>query len=212
MESIDEGKMKAQERKMSAQEVKECAYLIIGKLLKVFASSVGISHYKYYQIIAPCLETETTPSITPATVKRYTNRGIPQNLSFSRLSAAIEQAYQSYVNAPERTNKEKEIAEKGHKAFYPILLDEIVLPSGECKPPLLKILYHIAEFADECKPFLEKDFQMWLTINAFLNGSLFTDGEVPSQEDLNWLRESFRRFPPKGIELLNKTEERQPAS
>ena len=65
----------------------------------------------------------------------------------------------------------------------------------------MKELYRVVQLVDECEPFLETELRMKQTIIAFLGGTLFNEGETPSQKDLDWLRESFRQFPPKGIEV-----------
>lgn len=174
------------EGKLKAQAIRTRAYIGIGSLLKLFASSAGISHYRYYQIIAPYLVTETKPTVSPAAVKRYTNRGIPQNLSYSLLSNAIEQAYQSYLSSPTLTRDEKNKAEKAHDLHYPQYFS------------MMKMLYRMVQLSDEIEPFLDTNLRMKQTIFAFLGGTLFDEAETPSQEDLNWLRESLRQFPPKG--------------
>lgn len=182
MESIDEGKLKA-------QVARDFVYKAIGQLLKWFARSAKISHNRFYKLLANSLYPETGRKISPETIKRYTNRGIPQSLSYSRLSNAIEQAYQSYVNESERTDEEKEAAKKAHDSYYPELLF------------FMKELYRVVQLVDECEPLLKTDLRMQQTIVAFLGGTLFSEGETPSQKDLDWLRESFRQFPPKGIEV-----------
>ena len=180
MVDMDEGKLKTQARK-------NYAYRGIGMLLKLFASSAGISHYKYYQIIAPYLVTESKPTISPAAVKRYTNRGIPQSLSYSHLSNAIELAYQSYLADPKRTHDEIKAAEEAHEKYYPKYFST------------MKMLYRVIQLADEIEPFLDTNVRMKQTIIAFLGGTLFDEKETPDQETLSWLRESLRQFPPKGI-------------
>lgn len=182
MENIDEGKLKA-------QVTRNRVYKAIGQLLKLFASSAEISHNRFYRLLADSLYPETGLEISPETIKRYTNRGIPQSLSYSRLSNAIEQAYQSYISDPECTDKEKSTAKEAHDSHYPELLST------------MKELYRVIQLVDECEPFLETELRMKQTIIAFLGGTLFNEGETPSQKDLDWLRESFRQFPPKGIEV-----------
>ena len=120
-------------------------------------------------------------------MKRYTNRGVPQYLSYSRLSNAIEQAYQSYLNDPKLTHDEKIKAEEAHDLCYPQYFS------------MMKMLYDVIQLSDEIEPFLDTNLRMKQTIFTFLGGTLFDEEETPSQEDLNWLRESLRQFPPKGI-------------
>lgn len=176
---MDEGKI---------QKIKIKTYLAIGQMLKLFAASAGISFNRYYKIIAPCLATEAEPMISPETVKRYTNRGIPKKLSYSRLSAAIEQAYQSYVSDPTLEDGKRLTAEKAHESYYPQLLE------------MVREQYHIIELTDVFAPFMTEDFQMQRVLQSFMNGMLFDDDKAPDQKTLELLKKSLQRFPPKGME------------
>ena len=168
-------------------KMKPQTYLAIGQMLKLFASSAGISYNKFYQLMATCLVDETARLISPETVKRYTNRGIPQKLSYPRLSAAIERAYQFYIS--EQTLDEEKIlmAKKAHDSYYPRFLS------------IVRTLYDIIELFDKCEPYMKVDLQMELTLQSFMNDVLFNNNEAPNQETLDLLKKSLQRFPPEGM-------------
>lgn len=62
---------------------------------------------------------------------------------------------------------------------------------------ILRSLYKLAEATKDIDRYLKEDFRMWLTVNAFLCGGYLTGTESYSLKDIEWLRASLRKYPPK---------------
>lgn len=154
-------------------------YAFIGKALKYFPEFWGISKYSFCKIMGQILGRERT------TIKRYFTRGISRTITCDALLNAIEQTYQISISNPNISDEKKKHMEMVHNR----------LDSGNLD--ILRSLYEFAEVIKDLNPYLKEDFRMWLTVNAFLRGGYLTETESYSQKDIEWLRASLRKYPPK---------------
>ena len=165
---------------------------VTGIMLKVYASSAGISLRQYYRLLARALQTQLNRKVTPSTVKRYTTRGVAQNLTYSDLSVAIEQAYQAYINNPKRTNQEILVAKKAHNELYPVINST------------LDGMYSSMKNLEEFEPCLKDTYRMQMTAELFFSKKYFEDGKPLSKEEADWLVESVRQYPYQKLLKLKK--------
>lgn len=154
-------------------------YVSIGQILKYFPELWGISKYSFCKIMGQILEKKRP------TIKRYFTRGISKSITCDALLTAIEQTYQTIISNPNISDEKKKHMEMVHSR----------LDSGNLD--ILRSLYKLAEATKDIDRYLKEDFRMWLTVNAFLCGGYLTGTESYSLKDIEWLRASLRKYPPK---------------
>ena len=174
------------------QTMKLFSFQAIGKILPYFAKSIGISCRRYYKLLAAALQYQLKYKVSAISVKRYTTRGIPQKLTYSDLSAAIEQVFQDYINDPKRTQEEIALAKKAHEDIYPTLLSTV------------KGLYESVLELEECIPYINDDVRMQLIAELFYTKQYFEEGKSLSKEEADLLVESVRRYSYKDLQRMKK--------
>lgn len=179
------------ESKQLVEAAKKEIYKSISMAICMAPCAVGMSLYRFRKEIAPYWGKK------PDSIKRDLTRGVPAKLTFSQITFAIEQVYQSYIATVPQEKLENIV--QAHSKFYPYIFQ------------LIEDMYKLIGALDKRQSWAEHDIPLWKQelIRLFLSGKITTGFTAKEAE---WLREALLDFPPNGIELLNKTEERQPIS
>lgn len=174
------------------QQVRELTHLrciLIGKSLRKISDLTGISHRQYYKLLASSLSNQLGRNISKATVRRYTSRGVSQNLAYSDLAAAIEQAYQTYLDDPQRTAAERDHTQKAHDEFYSQYHNA------------MESLYNSFSKLAENSPLWD-EFRMFAVADMFYNKQFFKEETPPSNEQIDFLVKSVIRYPYKRVQRI----------
>lgn len=121
------------------------------------------------------------------TIETYLKDGFPFKASCQEICTAIQNIYERFVSDENISVEIREQAKKVQASFGKMLFDHI------------DFFENVMSIIESDKPFFEKTFRKYLTVNLFMCGVWPEDGETLTCEEVDWLRESLLQFPPKGI-------------